>query len=402
MPRDSNGNYTLPPGNPVVTGTTIESGWANPTMSDIGAELTNSLDRDGRGGMRAPFRFINGTVGAPGITWTAEPSSGFYRAGTSDMRASIAGVDRMRWTGTTVDLWNGTSWISLLNGSAVNVALLNVNNNFTQPQTIVNAAGAWAIWKDSTPTLGGRLAFNLDGTDLVSISRFNGTAWNPKFTASATASGYNNQTHTFGSNAYAPVVGSTRWLGVVGEAGNGVELGIYANDGTNNPRVALFATPTLLGLDWTFSSGITEFAFRRDGAVVFSYDEAGIRLRSKPSAAQTIIWKADDNGMAYWNTTSGTTGFQWYLNSALTLTVTAGTIDFWGQKSVRYWNAANSGYTELQFVADTGGANQLRISSRGAAWHYSATDLTAGDITVQTGDPAPTGGRAGQIVLVYE
>ena len=108
MPRDSNGNYTLPPGNPVVTGTTIESGWANPTMSDIGAELTNSLDRDGRGGMRAPFRFVNGTVGAPGITWTAEPSSGFYRAGTSDMRATIAGVDRMRWTGSTVDLWNGT------------------------------------------------------------------------------------------------------------------------------------------------------------------------------------------------------------------------------------------------------------------------------------------------------
>ena len=51
MPRDAGGNYTLPGGNPVVTGTVITSTWANPTMSDIANEITNSLSRNGQGGM---------------------------------------------------------------------------------------------------------------------------------------------------------------------------------------------------------------------------------------------------------------------------------------------------------------------------------------------------------------
>lgn len=47
MPRDISGNYTLPAGNPVVTGTTISSTWANSTLSDIAAALTASLSIDG-------------------------------------------------------------------------------------------------------------------------------------------------------------------------------------------------------------------------------------------------------------------------------------------------------------------------------------------------------------------
>ena len=42
-----NGIYNLPAGNPVVTGTTIAVSWANSTMPDIGAALTDSWCRDG-------------------------------------------------------------------------------------------------------------------------------------------------------------------------------------------------------------------------------------------------------------------------------------------------------------------------------------------------------------------
>lgn len=47
MPRDVNGTYTLPGGNPVVPNTTITSNWANITLSDIATALTNSLAIDG-------------------------------------------------------------------------------------------------------------------------------------------------------------------------------------------------------------------------------------------------------------------------------------------------------------------------------------------------------------------
>lgn len=48
MPRNASGVYTLPSGNPVVSGTTIESTWANTTMTDVGNEITNSIDKGGR------------------------------------------------------------------------------------------------------------------------------------------------------------------------------------------------------------------------------------------------------------------------------------------------------------------------------------------------------------------
>lgn len=53
MSRDANGTYNLPAGNPVVSATKIRVAWANPTMSDIGAALTDSLSRSGKGGMAA-------------------------------------------------------------------------------------------------------------------------------------------------------------------------------------------------------------------------------------------------------------------------------------------------------------------------------------------------------------
>lgn len=46
--RNGAGTYQLPPGNPVIAGTTIESTWANSTMSDIAVALTASLTADGQ------------------------------------------------------------------------------------------------------------------------------------------------------------------------------------------------------------------------------------------------------------------------------------------------------------------------------------------------------------------
>lgn len=48
MARNGSGTYSLPAGNPVVTGTTISSTWANNTLSDIATALTNSLAKDGQ------------------------------------------------------------------------------------------------------------------------------------------------------------------------------------------------------------------------------------------------------------------------------------------------------------------------------------------------------------------
>jgi len=66
MPRNPQGVYSLPAGNPVVSGTLIESTWANPTMSDIAAALTGSVPRDGSAGMQAQLLLVDQTANPPG------------------------------------------------------------------------------------------------------------------------------------------------------------------------------------------------------------------------------------------------------------------------------------------------------------------------------------------------
>ena len=123
MPRDASGNYTLPLGNPVESGTIISSQWANPTMEDVGSELTNSLDRNGRGGMLVPFRNISGDIGAPGITFTDEITGGIYRAAAGDFRWAISGIDQIRIAADSspapgknpLQIFNGTTFRNVLN-----------------------------------------------------------------------------------------------------------------------------------------------------------------------------------------------------------------------------------------------------------------------------------------------
>lgn len=95
MPRDGSGAYTLPGGNPVVSGTTIDSVWANTTMTDFATQLNNVLTRDGLLGPTAPFRITAGSAGAPSLTFGTDLTSGMYRVGLNQIGFSIAGTLRV-------------------------------------------------------------------------------------------------------------------------------------------------------------------------------------------------------------------------------------------------------------------------------------------------------------------
>lgn len=110
MPRDATGNYTLPAGNPVITHEPIESAWANSTMPDIAAALTDSLSRNGNGGMLVPFKFADGVAAGPGMSWVNEPTSGWYRAATNDFRYSVGAQDVLKITQAGISLLPGKTF----------------------------------------------------------------------------------------------------------------------------------------------------------------------------------------------------------------------------------------------------------------------------------------------------
>lgn len=136
MPRDSNGVYSLPAGNPVVTLTPITSTWANSTLDDVATALTNSLDRAGSGGMTGPLKLSNGSSGAPALSWVTEPTSGLYRNAAGDFRYSISASDRLA---VTAALFSVTT--SQLAGPG-GTALLPGYTFTTDPDTGLFSSGA--------------------------------------------------------------------------------------------------------------------------------------------------------------------------------------------------------------------------------------------------------------------
>ena len=62
MSRNGSGVYNLPSGNPVVTGTTITTTWANTTLSDIASSLTGSVAADGQTPMSGNLNLANNKI----------------------------------------------------------------------------------------------------------------------------------------------------------------------------------------------------------------------------------------------------------------------------------------------------------------------------------------------------
>ena len=77
MSRNGSGTYSLPAGNPVVTGTTISSSAFNNTMNDIATALTGSVAADGQTPMSGPLAMgsnkitglATGTASGDAVNW---------------------------------------------------------------------------------------------------------------------------------------------------------------------------------------------------------------------------------------------------------------------------------------------------------------------------------------------
>jgi hypothetical protein len=104
MSRNSSGTYSPPAGQPVIAGSIIDATVENNLVADLGAELTDSLSRSGKGGMSAPLRTADGTVAAPAHAFTSETGSGWFRIAAGRLGAAILGVLRVEVNATGVTI----------------------------------------------------------------------------------------------------------------------------------------------------------------------------------------------------------------------------------------------------------------------------------------------------------
>jgi len=174
MPRDVNVYYTLAAGKPVIANTVISSVWGNTTMTDIGTALTNSLDRTGvSSGMTGKFKAAAGAIGAPGISWQLETTSGLYRAGSGAFRFSVSSTDVIKITGAGVTIAAPSSGdtltiLSLTTNKSIIAGILGAANNPRLFVTHTEASGLTQL--DFTGSSNFNGALSVGGVAAISLS----------------------------------------------------------------------------------------------------------------------------------------------------------------------------------------------------------------------------------------
>lgn len=106
MPRNLQGAYSLPTP-PLQDGTNILVAPHNTNYSDLGAEITNSLDRAGRGGMNGQFKAVNGSTSSPGISYAQDTDTGFRRSDANTQTAVCGGQDVFDITPSGIEIKSG-------------------------------------------------------------------------------------------------------------------------------------------------------------------------------------------------------------------------------------------------------------------------------------------------------
>lgn len=323
MPRDSNGTYSLPAGNPVVTLTTISTTWANTTLDDIATALTNSMDRQGTGGMTGQLKLSNGLIGAPALSWTTEPTSGLYRNGAGDFRYSIASNDVLQMSAALVTivppltlsagpLTLGTGQVLTPNGTA----LLPSHSFSGDPNTGIYNAGADIV------------GFSTDGAVRLTLST---TALNPTVpvipvTDASIALG--DATHRF----------TTLFGGAVSDGGAAAN-GLLSSTGT----VVVHGG----GTAWT------QHDLRAGGANVLSVNASGLYGVNGNAGAPGYTFINDQNTGMFQN---GADNLGFSTGGTLRANIDSTGLFFYGGREIGYrslnGNAQNAGYT---FVADDRG-----------------------------------------------
>jgi len=121
MSRNGSGTYTLPAGNPVVSGTVIATTWANNTMNDLASAMTDSVAADGQTPMTGPLNMnsnkvtnlATGTISGDGINFTQFNTPTFGGAVVCSSTLTVTGATVLS-SDTTM---SGTGQLKIPNGT---------------------------------------------------------------------------------------------------------------------------------------------------------------------------------------------------------------------------------------------------------------------------------------------
>jgi len=164
MSRNGSGTYNLPPGNPVVTGTTINSTWANNTLADMANAITGSVAADGQTTITGALKGPNGTVAFAGVGQTRIPSGTTAQRAASPQDGMIRyNTDLLQYEGYKNGAWS-------IFGNGAGGTLFSDTITATQGQTVIDTPTGFVPGGDNLSVYvnGSRQIYNVNYTETSS------------------------------------------------------------------------------------------------------------------------------------------------------------------------------------------------------------------------------------------
>jgi hypothetical protein len=224
MSRNGSGTYTLPAGNPVVTGTTISTTWANNTLNDIAATLTDSVAADGQTPMTGDLDLNGNQI------------KNLANGTLPDDAASVAQVT------SAVAITGGT-----INGTTIGATTASTGR-FTTLESTGNTTVGGTLAVTGISTFTGNGSFN--GTGALKIPAGTTGEQPTPVTGQIRYNTTNNQYEGYGASAWGALGG-----GATGGAGNQV---FYENDQTVTANYTIPSTKNAMSAGpITVGTGVT-------------------------------------------------------------------------------------------------------------------------------------------------
>ena len=167
MSRNGTGTYSLPAGNPVVTGTTISSTWANNTLTDLATAMTGSVAADGQTTITGNLQMNSNKLTGLAVGTTAGDSVEFSQLAALLVSPTITGDLTVTGNGT----FQGTGFVLVSKGTtaqrpAIAVAgQIRYNTDNNQFEGYAN--GAWGQLGGGATGAGGDQVFVENGVTVT-------------------------------------------------------------------------------------------------------------------------------------------------------------------------------------------------------------------------------------------
>lgn len=284
--RNASGTYSLPSGNPVVTGTTITSTWANNTLSDLSTEMTSSLDRAGRGAMTAPLQCSSGSVSAPGLTFSGDTNTGLYRIAADNLGATVGGTQAQEWSvtesrfplGVTVlqDTTNAAGLTVTGNGTAAGLSATGGATGNGLTGTAVGGSGSGVIGT-GFDTGAGVIGLG-GGTSGTGVSGLGGS------TIGYGVSGTGGSPNGSGVRG----VGTGNGNGVLATGGGSSASGTFSTGGTPN-GTGVQGVGAGTGAGGLFTSGTAATGGTRQSAVTLTNGDLDMNGVANPTSTTALL-----------------------------------------------------------------------------------------------------------------